>query len=399
MSGKTEISNKAGPATQRILVWDIPTRLFHWLFAASFAAAWLTSESDEWLSVHAFFGYLMLGLIGFRLIWGIAGGHYARFASFLYTPMAGLAYLRQALTGGGARHLGHNPAGSQAVYLLLALGLAVCISGIFVQGAEEQHGMVAGWLGYGLGKFIKESHEVGATLMLLLVVGHWLGVALESWLHRENLVGAMITGMKQAQSGEPVSKPYRLVGALLLLGVLAFGVWWFFYALHQPLEKHIGYAGDSRGQHLAFVGPKLADNATWREECGSCHLAFHPSLLPARSWKKTMAEQDKHFGADLALDAPTRDALLAFAVANAAERHATEAAFKIERSVKPDSTPQRITETPYWIRKHKDIAAADWRLPLVKNKANCAACHQDAETGTFEDAAMRIPRDQALSKP
>src|SRR3989304_271504 len=129
---------------KRILVWDVPTRLFHWLLAISFAAAWLPSEDDRQLSVHTFFGYLMLGLIGFRLIWGVAGGHYARFTSFLYSPTSGLAYLRQALSGSGASYLGHNPAGSQAVYLLLALGLAVCISGLFTQGGEEQQGAAAG---------------------------------------------------------------------------------------------------------------------------------------------------------------------------------------------------------------------------------------------------------------
>lgn len=386
--------------TQRILVWDIPTRLFHWLFAASFAAAWLTSESDEWLSVHVFFGYLMLGLIGFRLIWGMAGGHYARFASFPYGLRAGLAYLHQTLTGDGARHVGHNPAGSLAVYLLLALGLALCVTGLFVQGVEERHGLAAGWLGYALGNMLKESHEAVATLMLLGVFGHLMGVALESWLHRENLVGAMVTGVKQAGQGAPVSRPYRLIGALLLLAVGAFGIWWFFYALHQPLETHFGYAGERTGQHVAFAGTQLADDAQWREECGSCHLAFHPSLLPARSWKKLMAEQEKHFGADLALDEPTRDALLAFMANNAAERLATEAAFKINRSVKPETTPLRITETPYWIRKHRGIAESEWRLPRVKHQANCAACHLDAEAGTFEDAAMLIPHERiALSAP
>jgi len=70
---------------KRILIWDVPTRLFHWLFAISFAAAWLSSESDRWLSIHTFCGYLMLGLIGFRLIWGMAGGHYARFSTFKYS--------------------------------------------------------------------------------------------------------------------------------------------------------------------------------------------------------------------------------------------------------------------------------------------------------------------------
>lgn len=375
---------------KRILIWDVPTRLFHWLFAISFAAAWLTSENDQQLSVHTFFGYLMLGLIGFRLVWGVAGGHYARFASFLYSPTAGLTYLRQALSGSGARFVGHNPAGSQAVYLLLALGLAVCITGLFTQGGEEQQGAVAGLVSFAVSKIFKEGHEITATLMLLAVFGHLAGVAIESWLHKENLPRAMVTGMKDAPENAPASKPYRVAGALMLLAVAAFGVWWFFYALHQPIEKRLGYAQDV--PHVAFVGPKLPDNALWREECGSCHLAFHPSLLPARSWQKMMAEQDKHFGTDLALDDATIKELLAFMVNNSAETSNREAALKINRSIKPEATPLRITETPYWVRKHRDIAKSDWLSAKVKNKSNCAACHLDAEAGTFEDAAMHIPR-------
>lgn len=384
---------------QRILVWDLPTRLFHWLFAASFVAAWLTSESDEWLSFHVFSGYLMAGLIGFRLLWGVVGGHYARFASFRFGPRAGLAYLRQALAGSAARHVGHNPAGSQAVFLLLALGLVVCATGVLVHGAEERQGVAAGWLGYVLGKMLKEGHEAAAALMALAVFGHLAGVALESWLHQENLVRSMVTGIKLAPYGDPVAKPYRLVGVLLSLAVVGFGIWWFFYALHQPLETYFGYGGGRAGRHVAFVGPKLADDPQWREECGSCHLAFHPSLLPARSWQKLLTEQDRHFGADLALDAPVRAALQAFLVDNAAERLATEAAFKINRSIKPEATPLRITETPYWIGKHRGIAETDWRLPRVNSRINCAACHRDAEAGTFEDAAMRVPRWSASLTP
>jgi len=378
----------------RILVWDVPTRLFHWLLVTSFAGAWLTSESDEWLSPHAFFGYLMLGLIGFRVLWGVAGGHYARFAAFAYGPMAGLAHLRKVIAGDDPRYVGHNPAGSQAIFLLLGLGLAACLTGVFVQGAEEQQGMAAGWSGHALGNILKEGHGFTATLMLLVVAGHILvGVALESWLHKINLPRTMVTGMKDAPEGAPASKSYRLAGALLLAAAVAFGVWWFYYALDETLDKHLAHDNAAtEGPHVAFVGRTLADDPTWREECGSCHLAFHPSLLPARSWQKLIAEQDKHFGDDLALDDPTRAALLAFAASNAAEQHATEAAFKINRSVKPEDTPLRITQTPYWIKKHQDIAASDWLLPQVKSKINCAACHRDAEAGTFEDAAMRIPR-------
>ncbi|WP_435626822.1 cytochrome b/b6 domain-containing protein [Candidatus Ferrigenium straubiae] len=379
--------------SRRVLVWDVPTRLFHWLFAISFAAAWLTSENDQWLSVHTFFGYLILGLIGFRLIWGMVGGHYARFTSFLYGPIAGLSYLRQVISGGGARHIGHNPAGSQAVYLLIALALVVTITGLFTQGGEEHHGAVVDVVDIATAGIFKAGHDIAANLMLLLVFGHLAGVAMESWLHRENLPRSMVTGMKEAPEGTPVSRPYRRVGILLLVATVTFGGWWFSYALHEPVEGLIGYEdGDHGLPRVAFAGPKLADDQKWREECGSCHLAFHPSLLPARSWQKMMAEQEKHFGTDLALDNATSEVLLAFLVNNAAENSSREAAYKINQSIKAGDVPLRVTETPYWVKKHQGVAESVWHSPKVKSKANCAACHLDAEAGTFEDAAMFIPR-------
>ena len=380
-----------------ILVWDVPTRLFHWLLVISFAGAWLTGESDEWLSPHTFFGYLMLGLIGFRLMWGVAGGHYARFASFAYGPMQGLAHLRKVIAGDDPRYVGHNPAGSQAIFLLLGLGLTACITGVFVQGGEEQQGMAAGWAGHGLGNLIKEGHDLAATLMLLVTAGHVLvGVAFESWRHKIHLPRTMVTGMTDAAECTPATRPYRLVGAMLLAAALAFGLCWFYYALGEKLTPRPGAGNASaKGPRVAFVGRKLANDPQWREECGSCHLAFHPSLLPQRSWQRLVAEQDRHFGEDLALDATTRAALLAFATNNATEQRATEAAFKIDLSLKPEDKPLRITQTPYWIKKHDKIAASDWLLPQVKSKINCPACHQDAEAGTFEDAAMRIPRQAA----
>lgn len=384
---------------QRTLIWDLPTRLFHWTLALSFVGAWLTTESDQWLSVHVFLGYLMLGLVVFRVIWGLAGTHYARFSSFWFGPKDALTYLRQVLSGTAARHVGHNPTGSVAIYLLLLLTLVVGITGFFTLGGEEQQGAVAGWMGIVQGRTFKKLHEFSANLMLLLVLGHLAGVVVESWLHKENLARAMLTGSKLAASGAPAARPRGLVALLMLVVMLAFGVWWFFYALHAPLEQQLGRpVGSRQTPSVKFVGPKLADNAQWREECGSCHMAFHPNLLPSRSWERIMAEQQHHFGADLGLDAPTSAAVLAFLSANSADRRATEASFKIERSLKPQEVPLRITETPYWVKKHRDIAAADWQSPQVKSKTNCGACHSDAEAGTFQDAAMRIPPRSAASK-
>lgn len=376
---------------QRTLIWDIPTRLFHWTLALSFAGSWLTSEADAWLSVHVFLGYLMLGLIVFRVIWGFAGTHYARFASFWFSPKEALSYLRDVISNRATRHIGHNPTGSLAIYLLLALTLVVGFTGFFTLGVEEQHGAVAGWRAITQGRFFKKLHEFSAIVMLLLVFGHLAGVIVESWLHKENLARSMLTGIKLADLGAVRVKARAGVALLLLALMLSFGGWWFFYTVKAPVQKQLGVAAAGKAPPVAFVGPKLADNAQWREECGSCHLAFHPSLLPSRSWVRIMTEQKQHFGSDLGLDAATSTAVLSFMTGSAAERHQTEPATKIDLSLKAEVTPLRITETPYWVKKHRDITQADWGSSLVKSKSNCAACHLDAEAGTFEDAAMRIP--------
>jgi hypothetical protein len=144
---------------------------------------------------------------------------------------------------------------------------------------------------------------------------------------------------------------------------------------------------------VPFVGKRLPDNQTWRAECGSCHLAFHPTLLPARSWRALMDRQDDHFGDALGLDQTTVAEILDFLEKNSAETGMTEAAYKINRSIPAGQTPLRITETVYWIDKHRTIEEKFWKTPKVGSRGNCGACHLDAERGTFEDAAMRLPRD------
>jgi cytochrome b len=367
---------------KRILVWDVPTRVFHWALAACFALAWLTSESDVWLSHHVFLGYVMLALVGFRIVWGFVGGHYARFSSFAFSPKAGLNYLREVLAQRAERHIGHNPAGSQAIYLLLLLVLVVSVTGIFIFSGEEQHGALASWMGIATGRVFKKLHEASAIFMLLVVAGHVAGVVLESLAHKENLARSMVTGFKSAPSASTSSLPHRAVAAVLVLALTAFGAWWFSYELRAPRKASAA---------VAFVGPTLTDNVQWREECGSCHLSFHPSLLPKRSWEKLLAQQSQHFGVDLGLDSATTASLLKYALNNAAEKHQTEPAFKIDSSLQANAVPMRITETPYWTKKHSEILAVDWKLPWIKSKTHCEACHQDAQVGTFEDGAMRIP--------
>src|SRR4030065_2149233 len=115
--------------SQRIFVWGVPARVFHWLLVLSFAGAFLTSESERYRDIHVVLGYTLPGLIAFRLLWGFFGARYAQFRAFLFKPGEIVAYVQSLLKGKPAHYVGHNPAGSVAIWLLLALGIFSRVTG------------------------------------------------------------------------------------------------------------------------------------------------------------------------------------------------------------------------------------------------------------------------------
>jgi hypothetical protein len=106
-----------------------------------------------------------------------------------------------------------------------------------------------------------------------------------------------------------------------------------------------------------------------------------------------LAEQHDHFEEDLDLDDETLLEIQTFSMENAAESELTEPAWEVNHSTPPEQSPLRITKTAYWIEQHQNIAAEIWQHPDVNFQGNCGACHLDAEQGTFEDAAMRLPNN------
>lgn len=199
------------PAAGRILVWDAPVRVFHWLMVLSFAGAYLTAESERWRLVHVTLGYTMAGLVAFRLVWGLIGTRHARFSSFVRGPGAIAGYLRGLLRGRPEHHAGHNPAGAIAILAILATSLVVIATG---WATYEELG----------GHALEEIHEAAANLMLGIVGVHVAGVVLASWLHRTNLVGAMLTGRRPGSPQDGVRRAWHGVAMLMLAAVLAF--WW-----------------------------------------------------------------------------------------------------------------------------------------------------------------------------
>ena len=131
-----------------------------------------------------------------------------------------------------------------------------------------------------------------------------------------------------------------------------------------------------------------ATNVNWKAECASCHMAYHPGLLPARSWRKMMGSLDKHFGQDASLEPIPQKEITNFLVKYSADQGSD----KYVKSVPAASTPLRITETTWFKREHDEIRAAVWKRKKIGSASNCMACHKGAEQGDFSEDKVAIPR-------
>lgn len=167
-----------------VLVWDRWVRLCHWGLVAAVAVAYFLPA--DILALHLSAGYLVMTLLAFRLVWGVAGSPHARFAGFVPAPRALASHLRAMLLGKEARFLGHNPAGAVMIVLLLLLLAATSISGWLLTLAAFRDD-----------RLCETVHFASAQILIGAVAVHVLGVLFTSLRHRENLVLAMFTGRKR----------------------------------------------------------------------------------------------------------------------------------------------------------------------------------------------------------
>ena len=213
------------PTKRSLRVWDLPTRLFHWSLLVLLLVSWFSGGEEDTAFIHRTSGMLLAGLIIFRIVWGFVGGEHARFGSFLPSPSKLIQHLKRVAAGNPERHLGHNPVGGAAVFLLLATVSACILTGLFSSG-EGLAGPFVGMFGLNL----SEIHELAFRALQALVLLHLLGVAVESWLARDALLQAMITGRKTRNAGEPGehAAPASLAAfaAALAAGAAVTGILW-----------------------------------------------------------------------------------------------------------------------------------------------------------------------------
>ena len=192
----------------RVLIWDLPTRIFHWLLTIGFlisAAISVTADNDSPLfSAHMILGVVLGAMVLLRIVWGFVGTRYARFTSFLFSPLSLLKYVFGAVNGSEPRSIGHNVGSSYAVFAMLGLVLATAGTGMMISAGNEA---------------AEELHEIVSYSLMAVVAVHIVGVVWYSLRHRENITLSMLTGRKESSTDDAIPSSHPIPGIVFLLFV------------------------------------------------------------------------------------------------------------------------------------------------------------------------------------
>lgn len=229
-------SFRVGGFMKRTFIYDLPTRIFHWSFAAAFMGAFLISkvfdDDDPVFSFHMLLGLFIGGLVLFRIIWGMVGTRYARFTSFALNPKDLAKYVRGILTGSKEKWVGHNPASSWAAMMMLGCAIVLATTGVLMASGYK--------------KAFEDAHEIAANVFLITALLHVTGVLLHSLRHRDGIVFSMLSGTKEGVSELSTKVSSRPIMAFVMVAYLSL--------LGSYLVKNY----DATTQQLNFFGKNLS---------------------------------------------------------------------------------------------------------------------------------------------
>ena len=368
-------------SAKTLLVWDLPVRIFHWSMVLVVGIAAITGflAPTWWLDIHVIAGYALTTLLVFRLIWGFTGSRYSQFKSFPLAISGAFQHLRELMRFTSHPVIGHNPVGAWVIVMLLTALIGLVISGVVTLGGQEKLGPLAFVTSFDFGVTALSLHEIAAWILVALVSTHFLGVITEQRLFKHPVIAAMFSGKITTHlqaATEPASdnasathtrRGVALYATSALL-LVASG-WWF-----------------SQKPVAGWVPLNAPDSYT--SECSDCHDAYHPSLRTHATWNNILDNLSDHFGEDASLDDETTAEINAYLTAHDAATFDTEVSHRVGRV---DTDTGRMTDVPFWKKRHEDIADDVFSQSDIGSKINCNACHKDAPIGRFDDSNIHIP--------
>lgn len=205
---------------QTVVVWDLPTRLFHWTLVVLVIAQWLTAEESGTMDWHVWGGYAVLTLVLFRLLWGFVGSETARFSAFVRGPCAALEYVRALLRGETPHYLGHNPMGGWSIVVMLILLLVQAGTGLFANDDITIEGPLYAWVSKRTSNWLTTVHKLNFNLLVVVIAVHVSAVLFYLLVKRENLIHPMLSGRKYLPP-ELAGQAPQLVNLWRVLPVIA----------------------------------------------------------------------------------------------------------------------------------------------------------------------------------
>lgn len=364
-------------------IWPFFNRVVHILLIIFFTITFILGDVDELLDYHAIFGILFMVLFFYRILWGFVGPKYSKFKDFNFNKKDLKVYLSSPFSH-VKEYVGHNPASSFAILLMILFSILATLTGMLTYGIQENHGVFA-FLHSSFFKdmeLFEELHELFANLLIGVIVIHVAGSLIDRFIKKGDGIDSMISGYKKTSTN--LSIKTNIFQKLFILFSLAS----FIYAIYYltTTKDNIFTASLNKKQYYEMQHMEFAN------ECGSCHITYPPFLLPKNSWALMMKDLENHFGDDASIDEELNISILSFLEKNSSENSTHQAAVYILKSLKENNSTIAITKTPYWQKRHENIDKNIFLSKDVKSKANCSACHQDIEFGLLENSLIKIPK-------
>ena len=267
---------------------------------------------------------------------------------------------------------------------MLGFGFLVVFSGLLQYGAEQNSGIFAPlFFTYSYFYMGDDLHEFFANCLLFIVAIHFCGSLIDKFWSKGDALDSMLNGYKRTQKDESVSLnlAQKAIFAFFLLFLFAL----FLYLLYP---KNILLRPSA--QDFFTQDSNKTAFGEYKQECGSCHIAYAPFLLPKSAWDSMMSDLENHFGDDASLEEETHARIAAFL-----EKYASDVV-DTKFTQQKESQQIAITKTPYWEIAHRKLNPKIFTTKAIKSKANCQTCHKDAESGIFAKNAVEYFKLKSL---